>query len=278
MQTANKKASSHVKIEYVALGAMFFSEIVQRELKQSRVDALVTNFDIDQMGVPVVNIRADGRISVVDGQHRISGLKAFLGQGWESQKILCQVFRGLSESEEAEMFLTLNDTLTVTTFDKFQKAIVAGREEETDVAKILKAQGLNYSRVRNPNSVACVGTLMRIYRRGGAKILARVLRLALNAYETAGMEAQVLDGLGHLFERYEKVIDEQQAAEKLQHARGGVKGLLQRAQEYKLRTGNLLPICVAAAVVDIYNGGKGGNKRNQLPNWWAIQKPQDAKS
>jgi hypothetical protein len=47
--------------------------------------------------------------------------------------------------------------------------------------------------------------------------------------------------------------------------RGGVKGLLQRAEHYRLTTGNYKTHCVAAAVVETYNSGRGGK---HLTSWW----------
>lgn len=48
-------------------------------------------------------------------------------------------------------------------------------------------------------------------------------------------------------------------------ARGGVAGLLNRAQSIRMKTGNAKAHCVAAAAVEIYNAGRGGKK---LASWW----------
>jgi hypothetical protein len=51
----------------------------------------------------------------------------------------------------------------------------------------------------------------------------------------------------------------------LSSAHGGVKGLLNAAENLRNMTGNPKAHCVAAAAVNIVNRGRGGKK---LPDWW----------
>lgn len=252
------------KTEFISLEKFHVSEFAQREAREYRVDELVSEFDIDRIGIPVVNFR-DGRYYVMDGQHRIVALKRWLGADWKNCQIEVQVFSGLSEEEEAEMFLRLNNTLRVGLFDKFSKALTAGREEEVEVKRTVEAQGLTISKHKTPGSISAVGSLLKIYKRSNANTLGRSLRIIRDAYGDAGFEAAIIDGIGHLCQRYNGSLDEQTAKERLSTARGGVKGLLNRATEIHLRTGNAKPLCVGAAAVDIINSGKGGSK---LPSWW----------
>lgn len=253
------------KIEFVPVGKMKVSEIGQRQQRGYRVSALVASFDIDRMGMPVLNRRGDDWY-ILDGQHRIAAFKEWNGPGWETVQIECQVFSGLSESEEAEMFLRLNDVLSVGAFDKFEKAVVAGRESEVLVKKTVEAQGLTISKHKTPGSIGSVTSLLRVVRRSNASTLGRALRIIRDAYGDTGFDAAVIDGLGHLCQRYNGVLNEQSAKERLSNARGGVKGLLNRATAIQLKTGNSKAMCIAAAAVDIINTGRGGKK---LPNWWS---------
>lgn len=252
------------KIEYVALGEMYVSELGQRELREYRVDSLVSDFDPDRLGHPVLNYRGD-RYYIMDGQHRIAALRKWNGPGWEKVTIECQVFQNLTDAEEAEMFLRLNDVLSVSVFDKFAKAVTAGRLTENAIKKAVEAQGLTVSKHKTPGSIGAVGSLLKVYKRSNAQTLGRALRIIRDAYGDAGLEGSVVDGIGHLCQRYNGLLDEQAAKKKLGDARGGVKGLLNRSTEIHLRTGNSRPLCIAAAAVDIINSGSGGKK---LPSWW----------
>ncbi len=119
---SNKRSTAHhrpYRVQEVPLGKMTTSRRVQRELKLHRVNELIANFDLDVFGHPAVSWR-DGVYYIIDGQHRIAALKEWLGKGWEIQKIECRVYQGMSEAEEADMFDRLNDTLIVSSFDKFK--------------------------------------------------------------------------------------------------------------------------------------------------------------
>lgn len=249
------------RLRWVPIAKMKVSAIGQRDLNQAWVDRLAADFDLEKLGTPTVNLRA-GAWYIIDGQHRVETLKQV---GWADQQIQCWAYEGLTEVEEAEKFLSLNNTLTITAFDKFTKGVAAGRQEETDIDRIVRAQGLVVSRDHIPGAIHAVGTLKRIYTRAGGPTLVRTLRIARDAYGDPGMEAAVLDGLGLLTQRYNGELDTDTAVTKLAAAHGGVNGLLGKAETLRHRTGNAKAHCVAAAAVDIINSGKGGKK---LPSWW----------
>lgn len=65
--------------------------------------------------------------------------------------------------------------------------------------------------------------------------------------------------------RYDSLLDEQRAIELLSKARGGVNGLLGKAETIRRQTGGTKFHCVAAGAVEIINAGRGGKK---LPAWF----------
>ncbi len=161
------------------------------------------------------------------------------------------------------MFLTLNDTLAVHAFAKFKVSVQAGRGAEADVDRIVRALGLRIA--RGGGGISAVGTLRRVYTRGGAATLAKALRIIRDAYGEAGLDGPVIDGIGLLCQRYDGQLEEDRAVERLSTAHGGVAGLASRAGQLRQATGNATAQCVAAAAVDLINRGTGGRK---LPSWW----------
>lgn len=248
-------------LKWVPIGLMRVSPLAQRELNQARVDRIVAAFDLEQIGAPTVNKRG-GHYYIIDGQHRVEALRAI---GWGDQQVQCWVYEGLSEAEEAEKFLKLNDVLAVAALPKFRVAVQAGRHMECDIDRILHEQGCKVTADKVEGGISAVGTLLRIYQRTDGHTLSRTLRIILDAYGTPGLEADVLDGIGYLCGRYNGDLEDQVAVLKLGKIQGGVNGLRGRAAQIRERTGLARGHAIAAAAVDIINAGRGGKK---LANWF----------
>lgn len=255
------KIERQARLRWIPLNRMVISDTAQRDLKQYRVDHLVAHFDDEQVGNLVVNERT-GRFFIIDGQHRAAALKEVYD---DTHQVQCWTYVGLTEEEEAEKFLKLNDTLTVGAMDKYLVSVEAGRAIETDIDRIVRACGLVVTHQRIEGGIGAVGTLRRVYVRAGAGVLGRTLRIIESAYGTAGLESAVIDGIGLLCGRYNGELKDELAVLKLRNMRGGVSGLMGRARQIKADMGAPLNQCVAAAAVEVMNSGKGGKK---LPSWW----------
>jgi hypothetical protein len=259
--SGKNRVEREATLRWVPIGLMAVSPLAQRELNQSRVDHLVATFDLEKIGTPTVNHR-NGVWFIIDGQHRVETLRAI---GWGDQQIQCWAYEGLTEQEEAEKFLGLNDYLAVNALAKFRVAVQAGRETECDVDRVVRGCGLVVSRDKTPGAVGAVGTLLRVYERAGAGVLRQTLITVRDAYGDAGMEAAVIDGIGLFCQRYAGEMDPATVVARLSGAHGGVNGLLGAAENLRRTTGNYKNHCVAAAAVEIVNRGRGGKK---LPSWW----------
>lgn len=254
------KVERAARLKWIPLNQMKVNPLAQRDLNQARVDHLAASFDLEQIGVPTVSHR-DGSYWIIDGQHRMEALRAC---GFHDEGVQCWVYEGLTSEGEAELFLKLNNTLPVPAFQKFKKAVHAGRPVESDIDRIVRSVGLVVSNDKVPGAITAVSTLGRVYSRGPG-VLARSLRIIRDAYGDGALEAPVIDGIGHLCARYNGELNEAEAIEKLSKAHGGVNGLLNKAEVLRRSTGNQKGQCVAAAAVETINAGRGGKK---LPSWW----------
>lgn len=257
------KIERRARLRWVPISLMQVSPLGQRALNHARVDKLIATWDMEQIGTPTVSLR-DGIYWVIDGQHRIEALREL---GHSERQIQCWCYEGLSEAQEADEFLKLNDTLTVSGFQKYKIALQAGRDEESDIDRIVRAVGLHVSLQGTEGAIRAVGTLRRVYHRG---VLARTLRIIEGAYGDAGLEAHVIDGIGLLCQRYEAEADDGLLVKRLGGINGGVNGLTGRATQLRRMTGNQKGQCVAAAAVECYNRGRGSKK---LPDWWRTTQP-----
>ncbi len=252
------------KIEYMALGNLEIAPTAQRKLRPHWVDKLLANFDPELLGVPALN-RRDYRIFVIDGWHRISALKLWIGDGWEDQQIQCCVWDDLTEAQEANLFLELNKQLSVSMWDKFDKSIVAGRKVELEIAATVQREGLAITRASSTGGISAIGTLYKIYERAGYVCLGRTLAIIRDAYGDAGFRAPLMDGIGMMVSRYDGELDHDRAVAALTKMHGGCNGLLNKANLLRTNIGQTKPQCVAASAVTCINRSKGP----KLQKWFA---------
>jgi hypothetical protein len=268
-EPAPKRVQREAVLEWVPIDQMKVSPLAQRDLNQARVDRLAAAFDLEQLGTPTVNFR-DSHWYVIDGQHRVNAL---IQIGYGDQQVQCWAYRGLTDVEEADKFLKLNDILTVNAFAKFKVSVQAGREEECEIDRIVRSCGLRVSQDKKDGAISAVNTLRRVYIRGGAGSLTRALCIIRDAYGDPGLEAPVIDGIGLLCQRYNGDLQDERVITVLSKAFGGVNALLGKADVLRKTTGNPKAHCVAAAAVELVNGGRGGKK---LPSWWKTDPASEA--
>jgi hypothetical protein len=247
------------------------SDRTQRNYNDRQAREYADNFDLEGFGYPVLNHR-DEVWYIVDGQHRIAALRMM---GWDDQQIECEVYEGLSEAEEAELFLKRNHRRAVKPFDKFKVAVSAGREAQCDINRIVLTQGLKVSKEPDDGCVQAVTALEKIYSNFGARTLARTLRITRDSYagDREGLRGNFLLGLGLACGRYDGQLDEEEAVRVLAKVPGGALGILGKAQTQRRSTGESLPRCVAFAVVEAINAKRQVRKR--LPQWWATEVDQE---
>lgn len=242
----------------------------QRKLDRSWVKAHIPAFDVDQLGYIVVNKRDNGKIYVVDGQHRVELLRAV---GWGDQNIHAEYFEGLTQQEEAKLFRTRNDRKAVQPFDKFRVRITEGDPIAVDINRIVNAHGLVLSDQAKDGHVVAVASLEQVYRGGGiasvkegARALADALKTLVQAWgdQPSTVNGKVVQAFGLLFLRYGKDIDQAALIDKLAPFPGGAPGLLGKGRAMQEVRGKTLHHCIAAIVVDVYNKGR---RTGKLEDW-----------
>ena len=251
-------------LDWVEIDRMRVNPDAQREINNEWVNRLVRDFDPDAFGTITVNLREDGFYYIVDGQHRIEAMRLM---GWTDQKVMCVVYHGLTEAQEAQLFLELNRRLAVGAMSKFKVSVSAGRPENVAINRILEALNLKVGQHKTGGGITAVGTLERTYTRMGPDVLSRSLALIVAGFGDEGLSAAVIDGMAMFVARYGEQLDDNATAEKLRRVNAGAKGLLGRAETLRSIHGQPKHQCVAAALVDVVNAGRGGYK---LRTWWAV--------
>lgn len=258
------KPARQSHLHWVKADDLVVNPVAQREFNLGWANHILQNFDLDKMQVPHVNKRTDGSLYIMEGQHTVWAYRQWLGAG---QQIQVWLYDGLSEREEAEFFLSLNDKKGIDSLPKFRAAVTAGREAECDIDRIVRANGAVVgSGKKNGNHISAVGTLLTIYGQHGAAVLGRTIRTIDLAFSEGGYERPVLLGIAAVYGRYGGDVDEEMLILKLGKLRNGWKTLVQRAQLLRDSHGVTQSVAAAAAVVEVYNAGRGGVK---LMTWWS---------
>lgn len=260
--TTNKPARQ-CHLQWVKADDLQVNPVAQREFRPTWAQHILDNFDLDKMQVPHVNRREDGSLFVMEGQHTVWAYRQWVGEG---QQIQVWLYSGLTEQEEAEFFLALNDKKAIDALAKFKVSVTAGRPMESDIDRIVRANGCTIGASKAENSIGAVGALISIYQRFGARVLAQTLRTIQGSFVDGGYERPVLLGIAMVLARYADTVDEARLVMKLASIRNGWKGLVQRANNIKAAQGVSQTEAAAAAVVEFYNTGRGGVK---LITWWA---------
>jgi hypothetical protein len=259
-QNNSKRFARDGHLRWVWVKDLHVEPSAQRDWRKGHSAAIAAEFDPDKFGIPLVSDR-DGKLYVIDGQHRIEALRLM---GWGDQQVQCWVYEGLTIAEEADRFLGHSTTKNIQSFDKFRIAVTAGYQVECDINRIVLMQGLKVSRSGN-GAVAATESLKRVYKLG-PDVLAKTLHIVAESYGDAGLQGFVIDGIGLLCGRYNGDLESQAATDRLGSVRGGLAALETKAYSLRKQLGASMPQCVAGAATDIINSGRGGKK---LANWWA---------
>lgn len=259
----SRRPQRSARLAWVRCGDINVNPAAQREFRPLHAQNLLNEFDIDKFQAPHVNKRADGSLYVMEGQHSIWAYRNFFGEDAEVQ---VWIYDDLGEPKEADYFLSLNNKKNVDAMAKFKAAVTAGRAEECDIDRIVRANGCVVSSNASDNAIQAIGALVTIYQRFGARVLGQTLRVIRGSFVDGGFERPVLIGTAMVLARYADSIDEDRLISKLASIRNGWKGLVQRTNNIKAAQGTTQAEAAAAAVVEFYNAGRGGVK---LMTWWA---------
>jgi hypothetical protein len=249
-------------LRWIRVGDLVVLPQAQREFRPYWVRELVLRFDPDAFGLLEVSER-NGVYNLVDGQHRAAAVIQLWGK---EQKVQCVLHTGLSEREEALLFLSKNNTLTVGSFDKFRVAVTAGMPVETEIAEVIEK--LNITIAKRKGSIWATTTLRQLHRLGGPALLHRTLNLIITTYGEQALEASTIRGIGAMLHRYSTTIDDTVIISRLSAVHGQYAALLGRAEVLRRATRKPRWECIACAVVDTVNWNSGKHGGLRLPGWW----------
>ena len=172
----------------------------QREIKQSKVNKIIKNFEPDIVGIGLVSFRG-GEFWGIDTQHRIEALKKM---GFK--EILCQVLTGLTYEEECYRFVLLNTGRTQLTANQ----VFHGRVEEKDkdaveLVKMFKKYRFEYNKnngTKDDNLIGAVSKFVKMQKTFGMNRVETVLRILRNAWygDKNSLSSAIITGISTFLE------------------------------------------------------------------------------
>jgi uncharacterized protein DUF6551 len=268
LKAAQKSTARTSKVYLVKISLMRAATVgvVQRSYNKHQAEEYAANFDFDKLGFPILNLR-DGIYWILDGQHRIGALK-LVGLG--NEELMCEVYENLTDAEMAEIFLGRDDRRRIDPFAKFLVACTAQRARETEVRRMVETNGLKISRQKEDRCIGAVSSLLKVYDSAGSIVLGQTLRTIRDAYDadSKAFDGLIIEALGLAFNRYNGRLLEKELIVHLSAMTHGVRGLINRAEAQRLKTGHQKVQCLAAVIVEAYN--KHATPRHRVLSWWKV--------
>jgi hypothetical protein len=150
------------------------------------------------VGTLVVSRRDDGTQAVVDGQTRAAAIRTLAGEGKVTSTVPCLVYIGMSQADEASLFVRLQkERRGMHSYERFRAALVAGDAEAVAIKALCDRLGYRIGTDKS-REISAVAGLEKVYRRG-PKILKRTLLMLRAAWgEEYLPSGDMLRGVGYL--------------------------------------------------------------------------------
>lgn len=144
---------------------------------QKRADRIAEEFDEDALGIFTVSRRPDGRLVLLDANHRRS---AAVKKG--IARVLAKVFDGLSLEDEARIYRRLNETANLKNYAKFLAAVIERDPDALEITRIAAARGVRIAssggQAGRPSTTRAIQVLYVAYRHDVLADTLDVLRAA----------------------------------------------------------------------------------------------------
>lgn len=238
----------------------------QRDVDLKRVARLAESFVPSALGAITVSQRTDGSLWVIDGSHR-TALALQIGL----PELNAIIYDGLTEGEEAALFLELNDAKAVDAIDKYHASVVAGFSAYAAMDALVKAYGWKVKKSKKRGEIAAVSALEFVYsgarelpEEKGWALLDQTLRVVTNAWglNPDSTAMVTLRAIAKVLGRYGGQVDEHRLIRQLQATAPHV--LLGESRGAHKSTGIPITEAFAQRVVQVYNTKI---RKNTLPRW-----------
>lgn len=269
--------------KWIPAGEIDVDPRVQRPFDASWGDYIGHNFNEDLLGVLHVSERTNGRYAVIDGQHRLHGVKNVHGNN--GTLLECKVYAGLSRAQESALFVGLNNFKRPRRIDIFLKNVIAKEPHACAINEIAQSVGFRVDISKADHVITAIGSLEEVYfgfvlqkkhRAKSGDVAAdktakpNLLRDTLSVIKSAwggtadSVNGHIIGGIGRLLAARQRAMEVPDLVQKLSQYPGGPTALIGTAAGRKQLLGGTKDINLAEVCLELYNKGRRTSKLEAL--------------
>lgn len=263
----------HENIEMLPLGKLIIDRRVQRHsVNAAHAAKIAAEFNTGGFGYLTVSRRDNGDLAVLDGQHRVVGMRI---RGFDTGTLVpCDVRHGLSLQQEAVLFRLLNTMKTPGVTDRFLVRVVEGDSVAVEINRIADQAGWQIGTHTKTAAIHAAQALEQVYTgRGLAKTprgddgdaLSLTLAILTGAWghEVRSVASMLLLGVGAVCRRDKAIIDAPSLTQRLAALPGGPDRLMALAKSIA-PGGRQIRNAVSFQIVQMHNAKR---RTRVLPPW-----------
>ena len=265
--TASQKLTSKVKPNDLLVDYSY-----QRETLDTKVNAIIRNFNAKAIGVVILSIRDNGDLYIIDGAHRIEAMKRMNMGNLDVNAI---VYFNLSLKDEADLFVLLNNNRTKPKRSALQKAAaMAGHENAVELNSVLEKVGLAFGDKPGDGIVRAIATANKVLNRLGKESLENSLIVLMEGFgsHSSSFSAELIEAISMILAKYPNA-DKKRLAKVLREM-GDAQYVVAKA---KNAVGNatffVKIVTLALSIVDVYNKSLRSNRLDR--SMIALADPRD---
>lgn len=259
--------------QWLPAGQIDVDPSIQRPLNVTWAEQIGRDLDPDLIGVIHVSQRANGRYVVLDGQHRLHGVKNVFGNN--GTLVECKVYSGLAKSDEAAIFVGLNNFRRPTRVDVFLRNVTAKEEHAVAISAIVHELGFRVDRAKAANSITAVGAIEDVYfgfstTRDATSANPKLLKSALSVIREAwggtadSVNGHIVAGIGRLLAARQRAMEVGDLVHRLSGYPGGPTALVGTATGRRALTGGSTSHALVEVCCDLYNKNRRVGKIETL--------------
>jgi hypothetical protein len=262
---------------YKKTGTILYSETqfdprIQRNEETGLVNSIAKNWQESALGFVVISVRIDDAGNEtywsLDGQQRMLGtVKA----GHPDHKFEAIFHFNLTFSEEAELFLALNNKKSVGAWDKFKNQINSGEPSPVAIWKLLQELNIPTNQVNGFNAWAMASRVAKLD--DGVDHLRWALSLIQDLYLKPGDPTNIYDGalvesFARMHHRYGGNMRREMVLEKFARKGATLSYILGKGKDWaRIQPKFRAVTALITAITEVYNIGLHSNSPKKLPAW-----------